>query len=235
MATGVTEKIDLKRQARQLRLKGYSYKEITQELAIAKSTLSYWLRNIELTPEQRLRLIKKGSANQHIGSEASKRLRLERTSRIIYEAKSEVQLDLSRDLWLIGVILYWAEGAKQKIHNPSQGVVFSNSDPKIIKLFLKWVKEYLLISENNLTLEVYIHKSYKKSRESLINYWSSLTGVSKERFTKIRYKRNKIRSYRKNRGDNYYGVLRVRVKKSTDLNRKITGWVEGICTQFNMV
>lgn len=44
-------------------------------------------------------------------------------------------------LWCIGIALYWAEGAKQKPHNVSQKVAFSNSDPAMIKLFVRWLHE----------------------------------------------------------------------------------------------
>lgn len=47
--------------------------------------------------------------------------------------------------------------------------------------------------------------------------------------SKIYLKKNKVNSYRKNKGEGYHGVLRITVKKSTDLNRKVMGLVEGIC------
>lgn len=230
-----TSRVELKDNARKLRSKGFSYNEIYKELSVPKSTLSYWLRGIELTKKQKLRLIKKGTDNHHLGSEAIKRQRIERTRKIVEKAISEVKLDVTKDLWLIGIILYWAEGHKQKEHNPSMRVVFSNSDPRMIRLFIKWLKQYLLISDDYFILEIYIHRSYKKTRKILLEYWSNVTGISEDHFTKIRYKKNKINSYRKNRGDNYYGVLRIGIRKSTDLNRKITGWIEGICLQCGIV
>ena len=42
----------LKIEAIRLREQGLSYNEILQHVNVRKSTLSVWLRNIELTPEQ---------------------------------------------------------------------------------------------------------------------------------------------------------------------------------------
>ena len=33
----------------------------------------------------------------------------------------------------------------------------------------------------------------------------------------------------------YFGLLRIRVRKSTDLNRKISGWIEEICRKWGVV
>ncbi len=91
------------------------------------------------------------------------------------------------------------------------------------------------ISGKELVFEIYIHETYRRKQKDLIRYWSEVTGFPTQRFDRIRFKKNKVRSYRKNRGDNYWGVLRIRIRKSTDLNREITGWIEGICIQCGMV
>jgi len=41
--------------------------------------------------------------------------------------------------------------------------------------------------------------------------------------------------YRKNQGKDYYGLVRVKVLKSTDLNRKISGWIKGVCIRCGIV
>lgn len=105
----------------------------------------------------------------------------------------------------------------------------------MIEIYLKWLQTNLKIPKDRFVLEIYIHKTYKSNKLDLINYWSNVTGFPPQRFDKIRYKKNKVHSYRKNRGNNYWGVLRIRLRKSTDLNRKITGWIEGICLQCGVV
>lgn len=225
----------IKDQAINLRKTGLSYREINKILDIPKSTLSDWLHSIELTSEQKERLKKLGGNGQPYASEAHKRIRLEKTQKIFAEARADIKDVTEKDLWYMGIMLYWAEGHKQKEHSPSVSVTFNNSDPEMVKIFLKWVKTCLNISGKDIDFSVYIHKTYKKNRESLSKYWSENTGFPVDKFDKIYYKHNKVHSYRKNRGDNYYGVLRIRIRKSTDLNRQITGWTKGICEHCGIV
>ena len=224
-----------KARAVKLRKKGLSYLEIREYLPVAKSTLSLWLRDIPLTKKQIRRLRIKGGRFQHLASQANKRKRIERTQRILTQARSEIGAIDKNALQIIGTVLYWAEGSKQKPYDPSIGTIFSNSDPLMVRVYLKWLREIVNIKTGELDIEIYIHKSYGKNRKALTAYWSKVTGFPPSLFGKIRYKRNKVRSYRKNRGKNYWGVLRVSVRKSVDLNRRITGWIEGICFQCGVV
>ena len=50
--------IEIKEKALELRRKGYSVKEIADELKIAKSTSSFWIRNILLNERAKQRLKK---------------------------------------------------------------------------------------------------------------------------------------------------------------------------------
>ena len=225
----------LKDKAIHLRKNGLSYKEINKILNIPKSTLSDWLHSIKLTAKQEERLKTIGKDTHVFASEAHTRMRLEKTKKIFTKARADVKTVTKNDLWYMGTMLYWAEGSKQKEHNPSMGVIFSNSDPKMIKMFLKWIKDCLKIEDENLCFEIYIHITYRKSREDLIKYWSEITGFLPYKFDKIYLKHNKVHSYRKNRGNRYFGVLRVSVRRSTDLNRQIMGWVNGICEQCGIV
>ena len=105
----------------------------------------------------------------------------------------------------------------------------------MIRIYLRWLKECLGVSGDRLVFEIYIHRTYKRSKEDLKLHWSTLTGIPISNFEKVYFKKNKVLSYRKNRGSEYGGVLRIKVRKSTDLNRKITGWVQGICLQSGVV
>ncbi len=50
---------ELREEARRLRREGYSLNEIAARLGPPKNTLTLWVRGIELTPEQRQRLMRK--------------------------------------------------------------------------------------------------------------------------------------------------------------------------------
>jgi len=162
------------------------------------------------------------------GAIAKRNQRIEIASSIKSEAKREVAKISDRELWLIGVALYWAEGSKEKEHNIGQGVIFSNSDFSMIKVFLKWLKESIKIGEENIKYEIYIHENLRDEVRKVKQYWSMVTNAPLKEFKRIYFKKNKISTKRKNIAENYYGQLRIRVNKSTNLNRKIAGWIEGM-------
>lgn len=216
-------------QAIELRKKGLSYSEILETIHVSHASLSLWLHGMKLSENQTLRLKNKGDLARKLGSAVLREDRILRTRNIIEKAESEIERLSKKDLMLIGTTLYWAEGNKQKEHNPSASVIFSNSDPTMVRLYLSWLEKCLLVSHERIVFEIYIHKSHMKSVSELTSYWSKVTGFPVSKFDRVYYKKNKIHSIRKNRGSDYSGVLRIWVRKSTDLNRKIQGWVRGIC------
>ena len=130
-------KLKEKEKAIQLRKKGYSYSEILKEVYVAKSTLSLWLRYVGLAKRQKQRLTQKRIEAQKRGAKIVR----ERRERLVKEIKELARRDVKkitkRELWLIGVGLYWAEGSKQKSNNVSARISLGNSDPEIIRIFIK--------------------------------------------------------------------------------------------------
>ncbi|MBI4993902.1 hypothetical protein HZC33_03045 [Candidatus Wolfebacteria bacterium] len=228
-------KSNLKEKAINFRGNGFSYSEILKHIPVAKSTLSLWLKSVNLSKKQEQRLTEKKLASMRRGAIAKRNQRIEITQFIKNKAISEIKNISNRELWLIGISLYWAEGAKQKEHNVSQKVVFSNGDPLMIKLFLKWLKEILKIPDSDIFFEIYTHENLKNKNTQTIKYWSKITNSPKYKFDRIYYKTNKIRTKRKNTGIDYYGLLRICIKKSTNLNRKISGWIDGIVKNCGIV
>jgi len=215
-----------KEKAIALRKKGYSYAEILKEVPVAKSTLSLWLRSVGLSKSQKQRLSKKKLAGIQRGGDARRKERVERTKLIKKQAKQELPSINKRDLWMVGIALYWGEGTKER--QKAVPVELGNSDPYLIKLFLKWLIEICEVSETDIGFKIYLHENARHKLSKVKKYWSSVTGFSIRDFDKVIWKKHNIKTVRKNVGDNYFGLLTIRVKKSADLNRKITGWIEAI-------
>lgn len=225
----------LKTQAIRLRRMGLSYSEILGKVPVAKSTLSSWLHSVGLSKTQKQRLTEKKLASARKGALVKKMQRLRTTEEIKRKARLSIRRIVKRDLWLMGIVLYWAEGTKEKEYKPGQGVVFSNSDPLMIKLFLKWLDSCVCIDAGAIDFGLYIHENHKDKVVEFKKYWSEITGFPRVKFDKIYFKKHKIKSIRKNRGENYHGLLRIAVRKSSNLNRRIAGWIEGICFQCRVV
>ncbi len=220
-------KDELKEAAIRLRRQGKTYREILSEVLVAKSTLSLWLRSVGLAKRQRQRLTEKRRLAALRGSRARVEIRREEV-RLSVEAGSRDILKLStRDLFLIGVALYWAEGSKQYEHAPSTGVVFSNSDARMHVLFLRWL-EMLGVDESNVAFELYVYTDRRADTPQFKNWWARQICIPVSKIKRVYLKKGNRSTNRKNTSNLYHGLLRIKVKSSTSLNRRISGWVEGI-------
>ena len=211
-----------------LRKLGLSYGEILKRVSVSKSSLSLWLKNVALVKRQRQRLIKKKLAGMKKGWEARRATRINSIKEIIASSIKEIGGISNRELWLIGAALYWGEGSKEKNSSPGCGVRFSNSDPAMIKFFLRWLMEIIKVPKENIYFEIYIHDNYRNRLEEIARYWSEITDFPANSFERTYFKKNKISTNRKNIGKKYHGLVRIMVRRSSNLNRKIQGWIEGI-------
>lgn len=92
----------------------------------------------------------------------------------------------SRDLHLSGIMLYACEGTKLRIDkrsgNPYYAIEFTNSNPKLVKLFLEFLRKIIGIEESKLKglLFVYDDLDHKKVEK----FWSNYLEIPLTRFNK---------------------------------------------------
>jgi hypothetical protein len=224
--------------ARSLRKGGYSYAEIQKFVNVPKATLSMWFKDIELTPAQADRLRKKRSDAIRQGTKS----RSEQVARTIEQIEMAALKDIGkiskRELWLLGVMLYWRNKNKQDVR---KGVSFMSNEPHLIRLFLKWIQEIGQIPREEIIFDIFLggvvsQKKSKKSKQDskyggeekgprnrsdvenkVVNFWAIETGFPQENFVGIYYYKREVNP-----------ILRVRVKASSMLARQIAGWIEGI-------
>ena len=221
-------KPELKKKAIKLRKKGQTYSEILTQVPVAKSTLSLWLRDVGLAKRQKQRITRKKLASARRGGERKRQIRIERTAKIYNAAKKDIGLLNNRDLFLLGIALYWAEGAKEKKHRTNTRLRFGNSDIRMIQLYLKWLLDIVLVDPSDITFALYIHENHRHREQKVKKYWSIKTAFPLSTFVYTYYKKHNPKTQRKNTGKEYYGLLDITVRKSSDLTRKVEGWVQGI-------
>lgn len=220
-------KLEDKRKAIELRIQGKTYSEIRAVIPnLPKSTLSGWLRNIKLTPEQEERLRRNVEKNIYKGrvkaAWAIRQSRIKRTNYIIEQAKKEVPSLLKNPLFLIGLSLYWAEGTKS-----NEYVQFANSDPRLIKIMMKWFREICKVPDEKMKIHIYIHKVY--SHENCEAFWSKITSIPVSRFGKTTYKPT---PHKVKKNLDYKGVCRIDIS-DVNLFRRIMGWQQSVSEIFN--
>lgn len=216
-----------KKKAIRLRKEGKTYSEILAEISVAKSTLSEWLKSVQLAKSQKQRITKKRKDAALRGAQARRTVRMAEVESFRDDGFVDVGKISNRELWLLGIALYWAEGSKQNNRSPSAGVMFANSDARMIQIFLKWL-EYMKIPMSEIIFELYVHETRKSDVLAFRRWWAHELGVSLGRLSRVYFKKGNPKTNRKNVADLYHGLIRIKVNSSTVLNRKIGGWVHGI-------
>ncbi|MEU2507693.1 hypothetical protein ABZ621_23695 [Streptomyces sp. NPDC007863] len=211
-------KDDLRARARELRTQGWTYDRIQVELGCSKSSISLWVR--DLPKPERNRTREEASEIARRGWEPTMRRREEQRQATKDGAAEEVGALSDRELFLLGVGLYWAEGTKDKPHARRERVTFVNSDPGMVRVFAAWL-DLLDIPAERRTYSLMIHETADVAEAE--RYWAELVGVDPARFGKTTLKRHNPRTVRKNTGAEYRGCLVVRVLGSADLYRRIEG------------
>jgi transcriptional regulator with XRE-family HTH domain len=213
-------------QARQLRKNGKSIKFIAKKLNVSVGSVSNWCKDVVLSPKQIAVLERQGNDPSYgrrlAYSLEQKRKRIEKTKRLINEGIREVGKLSQRELFVAGIALYWGEGFKK-----DKQAGLANLDPNVMKFFLKWLKECFGYKNEDLIVRITLNISHKGRIEEITNYWSKLTGVPIQNFRKPFYQNTVWKKTYENPNE-YYGVLRVKVRKSTDFLRKVTGFIHGL-------
>ncbi|MGX9918660.1 hypothetical protein ACWIG4_02290 [Streptomyces sp. NPDC002248] len=219
IALMVAARTDARKKARELRRKGWTYNQIAQEVGCAKSSVSLWVRDLPRPAPN--------FASQERAREAARTRwdpvlaeREEHRKRVKEEARAEVGQLSDRELFLVGVGLYWAEGTKDKAYARRERLVFVNSDPDMIGLFMKWL-DLLDVPRAHRRLSLLIHES--ADVEGAEEFWAEVTGIPRWDFLKTTLKRHNPLTIRKNTGVDYHGCLVVKVAKSADLYRRVEG------------
>lgn len=218
---------EYKEKAIALRRKGNTYREILAVVPVAKSTLSEWFREVELSVPQKQRITQKRKDAALRGAAARRNNRLTEVKNEMRVGTEEIKNITERELWLIGIALYWAEGSKQNERSPSEGLAFGNSDCRMHAVYLAWLRS-MRVPESSIIFELYVHRDRKNDSDEFRKWWVDKLEISSERLTRVYLKNGNPKTKRLNVGDLYHGLLRIKVKTSTTLNRRIQGWIAGI-------
>ena len=172
---GYRGEIAKQNQARDLRAQGWTLTEICEEVGCSKASASLWCRDVEIDQE----VLEKRRRDRFLVGNQGARLRgpnkLQRRKQAeIEETRAEALervggLD-DRDLLIAGTALYAGEGSKT-----DGAVKFANSDPRMIALFLRWLRCCFDIDESRLRFRLYLHQGL--DLDAANEFWSTVTGI----------------------------------------------------------
>lgn len=159
----------------ELRKSGLSYGEIERIIPVPRSTLSHWLRNVELTVDQQLRLTQnygtgliKARAKASQWHKSQKKLRLEEAQKDAEATLKGIKID-DEVVELALAMLYLGEGSKNG--TTSMGC----SNPLVLKFFL-----IVLVRKYNLDpakIRYDLHIRADQNPEVIKKHWAKQLGV----------------------------------------------------------
>jgi len=123
-------KTDERRIARELRSQGWSVKEIERALGVSRSSISVWVRDVALGPDERARLVSRSRLGPMVAAE--RKASAARAQRVRYQAEGRRRAQAGDPSYAAGCMLYWAEGAKER-----NSVKLVNSHPALLRVFAR--------------------------------------------------------------------------------------------------
>ena len=199
------KQLETKNSALKLRKEGFSLKDISIKLNIAKSTASKWLKEIPLKDEQERKL-----SGRQKGTKVN-------SSRRENERK-QYQLDAKKYLsdfeFIAGCSLYWAEGTKN-----INTVIFCNTDANMILFFKNFLMKFFKVKKNEILLTLNCYLTDVKQQKDIENYWLNLLSLERTSLRKGRFKIcEKIGKYK-------YGICTLMLHR-TDVVQTIFGGIQ---------
>lgn len=194
-------------------------KEIAKLVGCALSSISYWTRDIELTPAQCVRLKSRNpSINGQLVAAANRERGLVR--RRAFQEAGRVQSREGEELHIAGCMLYWAEGSKGK-----NAVQFVNSDPAMVRYFVKFLRAYYDITDEAFRIDCNLFADHLERQREIEQFWLDTLELPTSCLRKSTVNVYSKYSKKKRQGRLPYGTVRVCVH-STELVQQIYGAIQ---------
>jgi transcriptional regulator with XRE-family HTH domain len=193
-----------RKRARKLRREeGRSVKELAALLGVSRSSISLWVRDIELTDEQREALRRRMGARID-GSRANAVIGLER--RRAAQAEGRARAREGELLHIAGCMLYWAEGSRSR-----NTVEFVNSDPAMIRFFVTFLRSCYAVPDSKIRVTCNLFADHADRQHEVEDFWLELVGLSRAGLRKTTVNRYSKYSQKKRRNKLPYGTCRITV------------------------
>lgn len=219
---GYRGKVELQNRARDLRAVGWTLGEICEELGVSKASASLWCREVEideaeLERRRRERFLSGNEGARQRGPNKLQRAKQAEIEEMQLAGREDIGQLSRRDLMVAGVALYAGEGSK----TPGE-VRFANSDPRMISLFVTWMRTCFGVEPGEMRFRLYLHEGLDLAAANA--FWSELTGIPIVRF-RAPYRAVADPSIR--RSKHPMGCPSVCIT-STRLHRRVMGLVDAL-------
>lgn len=148
--------------ARMMRHDGLAITEISRRLNVAKSSVFYWVRDMEIPVRRKERMITEGMRRGWM-----KHTKLIELNHHISRKKGEKRFGnmSSSKLKAAGVALFWGEGSKKSRYSLS--VV--NSDPRLLCVWIRFLREIMSVPVEKISARIYVYPDMDLNK--VASYW----------------------------------------------------------------
>jgi transcriptional regulator with XRE-family HTH domain len=206
--------------ARRLRRdEGRSIREIAGLLDVSVSSVSRWTADITLSPGfvEALRLRNPAVNGRLEGTREQSAAR--RAMRLTAQERGRELARNPTRLHLAGCMLYWSEGSKDR-----NAVKLTNSDPDLLALFVRFLRQCYSVPPERITLSVNCHLNNGLELAEIESWWLARLGLPVASLRKATV--NTVsRASRWRRNVLVYGTARVAVH-STAIVQSIYGAIQ---------
>lgn len=122
-------------------------------------------------------------------------------------------------------MLYWGEGFKGNENSHLSTVDFANSDPEMIRMYIKAFRSVYDFDEKKLRVLLYCYSN--QNIPKLIAFWSKLTRIPKSQFTKPYVRTDSQKNVRTMK----YGLIHVRYS-DMKLLIDIKNMIDYVCRKY---
>jgi transposase-like protein len=205
-------------EARRLRREqGASVKELARLLGVSRSSVSLWVRDIELTETQYLAL-RSRMGGRIDGSRANAVAALARRREA--QASGRALARRGELLHAAGCMLFWAEGSRCR-----NRVQFVNSDPAMAEFFLRFLRSCYRVPNSKVSLTCNLFADHEERQREIEDFWLESLGLPKTCLRKSTVNRFSKYSQKKRQNKLPYGTCRLAVC-DTQLVQSIYGAIQ---------
>jgi hypothetical protein len=173
-------------------------KKIARRLGVSVSSVSLWVRDIELTAEQRAALRNKVSGGWSANAVAGRNRRL---------ASQEYGRALVRDadpMFVAGIMLFWAEGAKAR-----NEAAIVNSDPELVRFFVSFLRRFYGVPDERFRVACNLFADHVARQREVENFWLDTLGLPRSCLRKSMINVYSKYSQKKRKGRLPYGTCKL--------------------------
>ena len=204
--------------ARGLRAAGWSVKDIHLELGVSRSSASLWVRDVQLTDEQRQALARRVRLGPLVAGQRS--ATAAREARLRHQDEGRRLARERGTGYEAGCMLYWAEGAKTR-----NRVKITNSDTALLAYFANFLRREFDVRSEDMRIYCNLFADHADRQREIESFWLDRLGLPSQCLRKSTVNVYSKYSQKKRAGKLPYGTCAL-VVQSTRIVQTIYGSIQ---------